>query len=300
MTSHILLPGDAGAGTIPALAREIGERVVAVHVGTPEQAAALATSGVDEVITLTCEDPAEDCAAAVVEVLSADPGVILAGRDPVSRVLLGAAAAALEAPVFTDVSEVTRVGGITRISHGLCGGIANRVVEVNGPVAVLVDGGGTTTGSAPVAVTTHQVRHSGITAITTHRSGDQTTQLSAAARVVAVGRGLRSRDDMPLITDLAAALDAELGGTRPLAEGLDWLPRDRYIGISGQRIAPELYVAVGISGQLQHIAGARRSGTIVAVNTDENAPIAAEADYLLVGDLHQVVPALTAALRSPS
>lgn len=244
MTTHILLPGDAGAGNLIALARELEDRVVALHLGSPQQAADLATSGVDEVVTLACDDPAEGCAPVVAELLATAPGIVLAGRDAASRVLLGAAAAALDAPVFTDVTAVTSEGGTTRVTHGLCGG--------------------------------------------------------TATRVVAVGRGLRASEDLGLITDLAAALDAELGGTRPLAEGLNWLSRDRYIGISGQQIAPELYLAIGISGQLQHLAGARGSGTIVAINSDEHAPIAAEADYLLVGDLYQVVPELISALRSPS
>jgi electron transfer flavoprotein alpha subunit len=120
--------------------------------------------------------------------------------------------------------------------------------------------------------------------------------LTRAARIVAVGGGLRAAEDLALIEALAAALDAEVGCTRPVAEGLGWLPRDRYIGVSGAHVAPELYVAVGISGQLQHMAGCRDAGTVVAINTDPQAPIMAQADYAVVGDLYAVVPALTRAL----
>ena len=300
MTTHILLPGDAGAGNLIALTRELEDRVVALHLGSPQQAADLATSGVDEVVTVACDDPAEGCAPVVAELLATTPGIVLAGRDAASRVLLGAAAAALDVPVFTDVTAVTSEGGTTRVTHGLCGGTATRVVEVSGPVALLVDGGVTTTGAAAVPVRQLQAEGHRISTVATRHSGEQAPRLGTAARVVAVGRGLRASEDLGLITDLAAALDAELGGTRPLAEGLNWLARDRYIGISGQQIAPELYLAIGISGQLQHLAGARGSGTIVAINSNEHAPIAAEADYLLVGDLYQVVPELISALRSPS
>jgi len=114
--------------------------------------------------------------------------------------------------------------------------------------------------------------------------------------VVGVGRGLKAKEDLPLIEGLARAFKAELGCTRPLAEGLEWVARDRYIGISGQQIAPRVYLAVGISGQLQHIGGCRNSELIVSVNTDKDAPIVAQSDYVLTGDLYALVPALTAAL----
>ncbi len=121
--------------------------------------------------------------------------------------------------------------------------------------------------------------------------------LGAARTVVAVGRGLKAREDVALLDELAGAMGGELACSRPLAEGVDWLPKERYIGISGQHIAPELYVAVGISGQLQHMVGVREAGVIVAVNNDKNAPVFGQCDYGVVGDLYQVVPALTAALK---
>ena len=77
------------------------------------------------------------------------------------------------------------------------------------------------------------------------------------------------------------------------AEGLDWLPKDRYIGVSGAKIAPELYLAAGISGQLQHTVGMRDSGVVISINTDPDAPFAEQADYVLVGDLYQLLPAIT-------
>lgn len=99
-----------------------------------------------------------------------------------------------------------------------------------------------------------------------------------------------------MVEELAKALDAEIACSRPLAEGLGWLSRDRYIGVTGQHVHPDLYVAVGISGQLQHVVGCRDAGTVVVVNCDAKAPYFGECDYGIVGDLAQVVPALTAAL----
>ena len=122
------------------------------------------------------------------------------------------------------------------------------------------------------------------------------SDLGSASRIVSAGRGFKAEADLDLARELAGALGAELACTRPLAEGLDWLPRDRYVGVSGQQVTPDLYVAVGVSGQLQHMSGVSGARTIVAINSDADAPVFAYADYGIVGDLYQVVPALTAAL----
>ena len=100
-----------------------------------------------------------------------------------------------------------------------------------------------------------------------------------------------------MIETFAKAAKAEVACSRPLAEGLNWLGKDRYIGISGQHIAPQLYFAIGISGQLQHMAGVRGAETIVAINSDPEAPVFKDADYGLVGDLYEIVPAITGALK---
>lgn len=120
--------------------------------------------------------------------------------------------------------------------------------------------------------------------------------LSAAGAVVAVGRGVGGADKMGIIEDLAAALGAEIGASRPVIDS-GWLPRDRQIGSSGQTVAPKLYVAAGISGAIQHLVGMKGSKTVVAINKDAGAPIFSVAHYGIVGDLHEVVPALTAAIN---
>ena len=127
------------------------------------------------------------------------------------------------------------------------------------------------------------------------REAKQAVDLTQAERIVAVGRGIKGQEHLPLAQDLAQALDAELAASRPICDS-GWLPMDRQIGSSGQTVAPKLYLAVGISGAIQHLVGMKGARTIVAVNKDADAPIFEVADYGIVGDLFEVVPAIRAAL----
>lgn len=122
--------------------------------------------------------------------------------------------------------------------------------------------------------------------------------ISSATKVICVGRGLSKKEDLSMADDLASAVGGVVGCTRSVAEDYHWLPEELYIGLSGQKIKPELYISMGVSGQIQHVAGIRYSKFIVAVDTNENAPIFEAADYGIVGDLNEVIPALTRAIKS--
>ena len=123
----------------------------------------------------------------------------------------------------------------------------------------------------------------------------QAVDLTAAERIVAVGRGIKAEEHIALVRTLADALGAELAASRPICDS-GWLPMDRQIGSSGQTVAPKLYLALGISGAIQPLVGMKGSRTIVAINKDADAPIFEVADYGIVGDLFEVVPAIVAAL----
>ncbi|HSS19275.1 MAG TPA: electron transfer flavoprotein subunit alpha/FixB family protein [Pyrinomonadaceae bacterium] len=124
----------------------------------------------------------------------------------------------------------------------------------------------------------------------------QAVDLSKADIIVAVGRGIKSKDNLVLAENLAAALGGDLAASRPICDA-EWLPIDRQIGSSGQTVAPKLYVALGISGAIQHLVGMKNSGTIVAINKDPEAPIFDIADYGIVGDLFEAVPVLTEEIK---
>jgi electron transfer flavoprotein alpha subunit len=123
----------------------------------------------------------------------------------------------------------------------------------------------------------------------------QAVDLSQAERIVAAGRGIKAQEHLKLVEQLAQALGAEVAASRPICDA-GWLPMDRQIGSSGQTVAPRLYVALGISGAIQHLVGMKGSRTIVAINKDADAPIFEIADYGVVGDLFEIVPALVAEL----
>lgn len=120
--------------------------------------------------------------------------------------------------------------------------------------------------------------------------------LTKADVVVGAGRGFAEESQLDLARNLCDKLGAGLGCSRPLTEGVDWLPRETYIGVSGLMLSPKVYVALGISGQMQHMVGVNRAGAVFAVNKDKNAPIFKQCDCGLVGDIKDVVPALVAAL----
>lgn len=177
-------------------------------------------------------------------------------------------------------------------------------IKGDGPVLLSVQSGAFSaddakTGSAPIQ--TLAVDAATVVAdreiLEIQAAGSDQIDLTKSEIIVAVGRGVGGADKLGPIEELARALGAELAASRPVIDS-GWLPRDRQIGSSGQTVAPKLYLALGISGAIQHVVGMKGSSTIVAVNKDPNAPIFALADYGIVADLHELVPALTAAVKA--
>jgi electron transfer flavoprotein alpha subunit len=151
------------------------------------------------------------------------------------------------------------------------------------------EGSGGTVESVPAAVANTAPR---VTPHEVFQEAKQTVDLSQAETIVAVGRGIREQKNLALAENLAAALGGEVAASRPICDN-GWLPMERQIGSSGQTVAPKLYIAMGVSGAIQHIVGMKGARTIVAINKDPEAPIFEIADVAVVGDLFQVVPALT-------
>jgi len=296
----IVVADDQAIGNLITVARSLGGQVTAVVAGPRPVADTVAASDVDKVIWCTppAGAPVEASATAVADAVAAEnPGVVLSGRQPSERVLLGAAAARLHAAVLTGARSVTADGDDVIVANAIFGGIAEETVAVSGPVALVLEGGPVPPASGTVPVEELAAVPLGMKVIETRTSAVDQVDLGAAPRVVGIGRGLKAQQDLVIIEALAQAAKAEIACSRPVAEGLNWLGKERYIGSSGQHIAPQLYFAIGISGQLQHMVGVHGAETIVAINSDPNAPVFADADYGLVGDLYKIVPAITGALK---
>jgi electron transfer flavoprotein alpha subunit len=153
-------------------------------------------------------------------------------------------------------------------------------------------------GSAPVEKFTPQIEAGDIRTkpLELFRESQRAVDLTTAEIIVSVGRGIKEADNIPLVQQLADALGAELAASRPICDA-GWLPMERQVGSSGQTVAPKMYMAIGISGAIQHLVGMKGARTIVAINKDANAPIFEVADYGIAGDLFQVVPELIEAVK---
>ncbi|PKQ23250.1 MAG: electron transfer flavoprotein subunit alpha/FixB family protein [Actinobacteria bacterium HGW-Actinobacteria-5] len=296
MTTWLIVADDAKVSGLLDLARALPSPLAAVVAGTRELADQVA--GWVPAVTWfdTSAVPASGIASAVAGVVAADPGTVVAGMGVDSRLLAGAVAAATGAEVLADVIAAIPSGDGLRVTHLLLGGLATEEVGVIGPVVLVADGRTVPEPGSAAGTVTPAAADASVARVSTEPPAAAGGDLASAARVVGVGRGLKDAGDLSLVQELAAALGAELACSRPIAEGMGWLPTSSYLGISGQRIAPSLYLAVGISGQGQHMIGVRDARTIVAVNSDATAPIVAQADWTIVGDLYQVVPELTRAL----
>jgi electron transfer flavoprotein alpha subunit len=271
--------------------------VSAVVVGPRELAdqVSVAVNRLDWVAT-TPDVPAEAWASAVAAHLKdAGAAVVLAGNGPASRVLIGAVAARLRVPLLAPVLDVTSKAGGLEVTRMVFGGIALERDLVSGGVCIMLDGGsrgGRTPEHEPVPVEPLDVTHLPMTCSCDAPPAPLSRDLASAPRVIGVGRGLRDAEYLDEVAKLADVLGAEIACSRPVAEDLGWLPHDRYLGVSGRRIAPKLYLMLGISGELQHMIGVRDAELIVAVNSDPRAPVITASDIAVIGDLRAIVPAL--------
>ena len=261
---------------------------------------AAAISGVAEVRSTVVDPgrPAEAYAPALASAL-AESGVdvLVATSDPAGRVILGAAAAALDVPVVTGVLGLSVEAEGLSVERRVLGGKALQRLVAPGPLALVFGGDDVASTASPVEAAPTGAVASDITVTGSTTRGSTANALRDAAVVVSFGRGVRSRDDIALVESLATALGGEIGCSMPIADDFGWVAKDHYVGRSGQHIAPRLYVAIGISGAPQHLEGIRDAHVVVAINSDPDAAIFERADYGIAGDLYEVVPALTAALR---
>lgn len=287
--------GGAGfAGAAPAVTA-----VTAVVVGPRALADDTARSVARVIWVDPADGPVENAAPTVAGLVAeARPGIVLAPETPAGRVLAGAAAVHLGAAL---VSGATAVAAGTVDSTQLDGRvIATQRIADGAPLCATVPPSDQEPPALATPGSVEAVPPSSTAAfelIGREERGAEAGGVTEAERIVSVGRGIGSKEVLAQAQELAALLHAEIGCSMPVAEDWGWVTQDRYIGRSGQQVSPRLYLAVGISGAPQHLEGIRGAKTVVAVNSDPDAPIFRAADYGIVGDAAEVVPALTAAVR---
>ncbi|MFN7914630.1 MAG: electron transfer flavoprotein subunit alpha/FixB family protein [Vicinamibacterales bacterium] len=296
------------------LAQASGHTVSVAVAGSGLEAVAgeLAAAAVAEVLTLdapvlaayTADGFTAAFQAAVAELA---PAFVLLPHTYQTRDFAPKLAARLDRSIITDVTGVKADGGRTVFTRPMFQGklTADVVPLGEAPHFVTFQIGAyrpdqAARGAAPAPVRALAV---GVEAAAIRQRPEapfqearQAVDLSQAERIVSVGRGIKEQANIALAQQLAEALGAEIAASRPICDA-GWLPMERQVGSSGQTVAPKLYLALGISGAIQHLVGMKGSSTIVAINKDADAPIFEVADYGIVGDLFEVVPAMITALK---
>ena len=285
--------------------------VAVLGAATGAIAPELASASVAEVLVaehaaLDPYTPDAFAAAAIALIESAKPTLVLLPHTYQTRDFAPLLAARIRKPLITDVTGINGTGtGATFVRPMFQGKLAAQVKPQGGTPALVTiqigafradavqKGGSAAVKKVDVQIDTAAIRQKPEAPF---REAKQAVDLGQAERIVAVGRGIKSQENIPLAERLAKAMGAEVAASRPICDN-GWLPMERQIGSSGQTVAPKLYVALGISGAIQHLVGMKGSRTIVAINKDAEAPIFEVADYGIVGDLFEIAPAIIAELE---
>ena len=297
------------------LAREAGDadlRIAVMGKGAGGVASELAAASVKGVVSVESDALANYTPDAFVQavqqvVSQQSPAFVVFPHTYQTRDFVPALAATLDRALVTDVIGIRKVNGVTAFARPMFQGKLTADVAPEGPAPHLVTiqigafrADAAERGTSAAAVTTASVT---IDASKVRQQPEapfqeakQAVDLSQAERIVSVGRGIKSQDNLPLVEKLAKALGAEIAASRPICDN-GWLPMERQIGSSGQTVAPKLYLALGISGAIQHLVGMKGARTIVAINKDAEAPIFEVADYGIQGDLFEIAPAIVAELE---
>lgn len=286
---------------------EIAEALtVARAAGTPsvllvggENADAVASYGHD--VYVLRSDAPEAVFAALKELYEKlSPALVVAPTSKNMRDSLSRLAGLYDLPMATEVYDVAVSGNTVRYRRAFLSGRALALEEAPLPAILLLAPRKTPRaqrGGSRGQVFELRPPEGAVKVVERRPKERGGVNIEAAEIIVSVGRGFKSRDDLKLAFELADVLGAQIGCSRPIAADLKWLSEDHWVGLSGHKVAPKLYIAIGISGAPQHLAGITDAKIVVAINNDKSAPIFKNCDYGVVADLYQFVPVLTRRLR---
>ena len=291
------------------LASDIGAKASAVVLGSAALASDIAGYDLEKVISAENEkltDYTPDAYADGLEkvIRATNPSYVIMSHTYLARDFAPKVAARFQKGLIGDCIRMNVDGGKATFTRRIFLGKLDADVIADGepPTFVTFQSGAfrgdqAAKGSgAPVESMNVEVGEVRMKPEAPFQEAKQAVDLSKADVIVAVGRGIKSKDNLALAEKLAEVLGGDLAASRPICDA-EWLPIDRQIGSSGQTVAPKLYVAIGISGAIQHLVGMKNSQTIVAINKDPEAPIFDIADYGIVGDLFEAVPVLTEEIK---
>ena len=292
-------------------ARDLGDEIAAFLVG-PGSSAVVAALGAHGAATVYHLDPGDILPSAAAAVAlselcgSESPDLLLFGLQPTDRDVAGRLAARLGVAVLSNAVDIITADGSSRVINEILGGATLVETEFSDPgphIAIVRPKSFTAepVGSAEpavVAVTVPDTGHSGSARITaSHAETSSGPKLEEADVIVSGGRGMGGEEHFATVEELAGLLGAAVGATRAVVDA-GWVPYALQVGQTGKTVKPSVYIALGISGAMQHLVGMKDSGTIIAINKDEEAPIFGVADLGIVGDVHKVLPKLIEALKA--
>lgn len=290
------------------LAKQLGQPLLALCLPQPEMSSAYQNQGLDELLvlpTLAGDQGWDAYEGILIETLaSRSPALVLLASSPLMRNLAARLAQALDTGLVSDCSSIAldAATGAFSFERTAYGGTAIETLTVSRGPAMATVPPGLAAASEPQPRACQVSELSGTPAsplriLEVKPAAGGQRDLSEAACVICVGRGFEKAEDLDMARTAAGLLGAELACTRPLSEEMNWLPAELCIGLSGQKLKADICLELGISGQIQHVTGIKDCRVICAVNKDENALIFKTADYGMVGDLYEILPALNEAIK---
>ncbi len=281
--------------------RQLGEQVSVVLFGGQQEAEEAIKFGADQVFLYEQSGTSgmiESNSKAIAELLRAEQAnLVMVNTSTSGKLIAGKVASQLGTSVLSNISGFAVEDGSVVVKHMVYGGAAIRTEKALSEAVVVTVGSGVFEAAAKdearqgkITEMNANVDNTGIRVVEVRPKQGEVVNLGSAKRVVGVGRGFASKEDLKMAEDLAALVGAEMACSRPIAEGEKWMSKERYIGVSGVVLKPDVYISIGISGQIQHMVGVNQAKTLVAINKDKNAPVFKQADIGLVGDIYTVLP----------
>lgn len=291
------------SGELIALAKQLGQEACAIALSEADAQEHI-KYGADKVFILKGNNPwPESYARPMAKLLEEQDataffiGATVRGRDIAART-----AAYLKSGLVSDASQISFEGGKIQTERMMYGGAAVMAEAFQGLNVVTIPAGkyeATKDEARTMAIVTVAVEaDQRVKLIGKAPTVKEGVNLTKASKIVCVGMGFDKKEDLKIAQDLAVVMDAEMACTRGMSEDRGWLPTEQYVGISGVMVKPELYLSLGVSGQIQHTFGIRDSKVIVGIDNNEKALMFKSADYGIVGDLYEIAPLLTEAIKN--